>query len=242
MFSILILVLFLKGNPEMISFDKTYQSLSKVIEGFLNQSVDSKERKVGDALLLQNQKAPPWKEEINTSAARDNDKEVINTSQAVETNPRSKNAQEVISSIPPRFQIAQINSKSTSQAVETNPRIAQGNPNRAHTSAEQITEAKGLNVETIVPTGSRLPAAIVDSSANLTPAQAEVLDRISEDFLDSAVTNNVGVDDLKKNKEAQKKWSQSLMEANERYRSLYGVDAYNARTIQAAKEALADLP
>jgi hypothetical protein len=32
------------------------------------------------------------------------------------------------------------------------------------------------------------------------------------------------------------------MEANERYRSLYGVDAYNARTIQAAKEALADLP
>jgi len=224
LFSILILVLFLKGNPEMISVDKTYQSLSKRIEGFLNQSVDSKERKVGDALpLLQNQKAPPWNGEINTSVTRDNDTEVI-------------------SSIPPRFEIAQINSKNTSQAVETNPRIAQGNPNRAHTSADQITEAKGLNVETIVPTGGRLPAAIVDSSANLTEPQAEVLDRISEEFLDSAVTNNVGVDDLKKNKEAQKKWSQSLMEANERYRALYGVDAYNARTIQAAKEALADRP
>jgi hypothetical protein len=243
LFSILILVLFLKGNPELISFEKTYQSFIKGNENVLNQSVDSNERKVGDALpLLQKQKAPPLNGDNNASATSDNAQEVINTSQAVETNPRSKNAQQVISSIPPSFEIAQINSKTTSRALEISPRAANANPNRANTSAEQITEAKGLNVETIVPTGGRLPAAIVDSSANLTEPQAEVLDRISEEFLDSAVTNNVGVDDLKKNKAAEKKWSQSLMEANERYRSLYGVDAYNARTIQAAKEALADRP
>jgi hypothetical protein len=116
------------------------------------------------------------------------------------------------------------------------------NRNLAANNLQKNEENPEVQMEMNVPRGARLPAAIVDASTNLTPAQAEVLDRISEDFLDSAVSSNPGVDDLQKNKSAQKKWSQSLMEANERYRSLYGVDAYNARTIQAAKEALADRP
>jgi hypothetical protein len=102
------------------------------------------------------------------------------------------------------------------------------------------SQSEGVDMEISIPSGARLPAAIVDASKNLTPTQTEVMDAISEKFLDSAMpSSNVPQDPPQKNI-SEKKWSQSLNEANERYRSLFGVDAYNAWTSQAAKEALND--
>jgi hypothetical protein len=107
--------------------------------------------------------------------------------------------------------------------------------------------SKGSHIESVdteitIPSGARLPAAIVDSSKNLTSPQTEVLDAISEEFLDSAIPSSTGAEDSSPQKTSGKNWSPSLNEANERYRSLFGVDAYNAWTSQAAREALNDQP
>jgi hypothetical protein len=97
-----------------------------------------------------------------------------------------------------------------------------------------------VDTEIYIPIGARLPAAIVDSSKNLTSPQTEVMDAISEKFLDSSMPSSKANQNLSPQKNSEKAWSQSLKEANERYRSLFGVDAYNAWTSQAAKEALTD--
>jgi hypothetical protein len=104
------------------------------------------------------------------------------------------------------------------------------------------SQSEGVDMEISIPSGARLPAAIVDASKNLTPTQTEVMDAISEKFLDSAMPSSIVPQDVSPQKNAEKSWSQSLNEANERYRSLFGVDAYNAWTSQAAKEALNDQP
>jgi hypothetical protein len=101
---------------------------------------------------------------------------------------------------------------------------------------------ESVDLEIPIPSGARLPAAIVDSSKNLTSRQTEVLDAISEKFLDSAMPSFTGAEDSSPKKTSGKNWSPSLNEANERYRSLFGVDAYNAWTSQAAREALNDQP
>ena len=97
-------------------------------------------------------------------------------------------------------------------------------------------------MEIPIPNGARLPAAIVDSSKNLTSPQTEIMDAISEKFLDSAMPSSTAAKDSSPQKTSEKNWSPSLNEANERYRSLFGVDAYNAWTSQAAREALNDQP
>ena len=106
----------------------------------------------------------------------------------------------------------------------------------------KASQSEGVDMEISIPSGARLPAAIVDASKNLTPTQTEVMDAISEKFLDSAMPSSAVTQDVFPKKNAEKNWSQSLNEANERYRSLFGVDAYNAWTSQAAKEALNDQP
>ena len=106
----------------------------------------------------------------------------------------------------------------------------------------KASQSEGVDMEISIPSGARLPAAIVDASKNLTPTQTEVMDAISEKFLDSAMPSSAVTQDVSPQKNAEKNWSQSLNEANERYRSLFGVDAYNAWTSQAAKEALNDQP
>lgn len=104
----------------------------------------------------------------------------------------------------------------------------------------KASQSEGVVLEISIPSGARLPAAIVDASKNLTPTQTDVMDAISEKFLDSAMPSFIVPQDVPPKKNAEKSWSQSLNEANERYRSLFGVDAYNAWTSQAAKEALND--
>jgi hypothetical protein len=96
-------------------------------------------------------------------------------------------------------------------------------------------------LEIVIPRGARLPAAILHSPNNLSPQQAEVLDRISEEFLNSVMP------ETSESKESLEKidsklWSKSLNDANEKFRAVFGVDAFNAVTMQAAKEALADKP
>jgi hypothetical protein len=224
LFSLLTVILFLKGNLGLVSLENLPQSLTFEKDVFLNPIHESEAGKVGvSSSLREEKKSQPLNGPSNTSAMRDE-------------------AQDSSSAINPSIEIARINSSSRSRSFEDPNQGNNMNRNLAANNLQNNEENPEIQMEMNVPRGARLPAAIVDASANLTPAQAEVLDRISEDFLDAAVTSNPGVDDLKKNKAAEKKWSQSLIEANERYRSLYGVDAYNARTIQAAKEALADLP
>ena len=224
LFSLLTFILFLKGNLGLVSLENLPQSLTSEKDAFLNPIHESEEDKVGvSSSLREEKKSQPLNGPSNTSAMRDD-------------------SQDPISAIIPSIEIARINSSSRSRSFEDPNQGNNMNRNLAANNIQKNEENPEIQMEMNVPRGARLPAAIVDASANLTPAQAEVLDRISEDFLDAAVTSNPGVDDLKKNKAAEKKWSQSLMEANERYRSLYGVDAYNARTIQAAKEALPDRP
>ena len=109
------------------------------------------------------------------------------------------------------------------------------------TNLSYATHAHVGEVEFTIPSGVTLPAAVVDSANNLSSPQVEVLDAIAEKFLDSAMatassTNNTSPQTLPRS------WSKSLNDANERYRSLYGVDAYNAWTSYAAKEALNESP
>ena len=223
-FSLLVLILFLKGNPELITLENLPRSLGYKKDVFLNTSHESAVSKVGNSSSIQEgKKSQPSNGPINTSAMRGE-------------------AQDASSANNPSIEVARINSSNTPRSAEGVSQGSNSSRNLAGNNLQKKEEYTEKQIEMNIPQGARLPAAIVDASANLTPAQAEVLDRISEDFLDSAITNNPGSDDLKKNKAAEKKWSQSLMEANERYRSLYGVDAYNARSIQAAKEALADRP
>jgi hypothetical protein len=116
------------------------------------------------------------------------------------------------------------------------------NQNLPIANLSKASQSEGVDMEISIPSGARLPAAIVDASKNLTPTQTEVMDAISEKFLDSAMPSSAVTQDVSPQKNAEKNWSQSLNEANERYRSLFGVDAYNAWTSQAAKEALNDQP
>jgi hypothetical protein len=113
-------------------------------------------------------------------------------------------------------------------------------PPKPVTKVPSIIASNFEEQQIIVPAGARLPAALVDSSGGLSPQQAEVLDSISEEFLDSALSAQNHAGDAKNTKVAEENWSKSLNEANDRYRALFGVDAFNARTIQAAKEALSD--
>jgi len=92
-----------------------------------------------------------------------------------------------------------------------------------------------------VPMGARLPAALVDSATDVTPEQATVLDNLADDFLDStnpATTSGTG--QTQTSDEGEGTWGPALAEADERYRALFGADAYNAWTSAAAKEALAE--
>jgi hypothetical protein len=116
------------------------------------------------------------------------------------------------------------------------------NQNLPIANLSKASQSEGVDMEISIPSGARLPAAIVDASKNLTPTQTEVMDAISEKFLDSAMPSSNVPQDVPPKNISEKKWSQSLNEANERYRSLFGVDAYNAWTSQAAKEALNDQP
>lgn len=102
-------------------------------------------------------------------------------------------------------------------------------------------------VEFIVPRGAVLPAALVDSAEGASPAQNAALDTLANEFLNELAADDAPkpptVVPLKKppaRAGQPDRWDAATRMADERYRQLFGVEAYNAWTAAAAKEALAD--
>jgi len=107
---------------------------------------------------------------------------------------------------------------------------------------EETVNTAFTEVDIAVPLGALLPAALVDSAENLNAAQVEALDQISESFIDAALPlrNAKQVDQLSVNSELV--YKQTLEDADELYRALFGAEAYIAWNIRAGKEALAERP
>jgi hypothetical protein len=157
---------------------------------------------------------------------------IVGASQSVDQNPAMEKLRGTPDLMPPPKGSMPVGGKSLLNA-KLNQNLPIGNLSKdSHNGV--------VDMEIPIPSGARLPAAVVDSSKNLTSPQMEVMDAISEKFLDSAMPSSTATKDSSPQKTSEKKWSQSLNEANERYRSLFGVDAYNAWTSQAAREALND--
>ncbi len=85
--------------------------------------------------------------------------------------------------------------------------------------------------------GVQRPVALLENKQSLSPEQANAKDRIAEEFAEKvseAARNRAGdappVDQV---------WLEEQARANERYRLIFGDDAYNLDTVRAAQEALA---
>jgi hypothetical protein len=87
-----------------------------------------------------------------------------------------------------------------------------------------------------VPRGEALPAAIMDEGYGASPGQIQGLDDIAGEFLDNAlVSGSPTYTD-------PQSWRDATRLADERYRSMFGAEAFNRWSIEAAKEALAEKP
>ncbi len=122
-------------------------------------------------------------------------------------------------------------------------------------SATPVASSTALSVsqveeDIVVPLGARLPAALLDQTPNLTPQQASAVDAIANDFLDDFPAENAASADQGQGQQEgqsqgtisppQDAWDAAAREANERYRGMFGVEAYNAWTSASAQEALAE--
>ena len=107
---------------------------------------------------------------------------------------------------------------------------------------EEPANTAFTEVDIAIPLGALLPAALVDSAQNLNTAQVEVLDQISESFIDAALPlrNAEKVDEPSSSSEVV--YKQMLDDADERYRALFGSEAYIAWNIRGGIEALAERP
>lgn len=130
----------------------------------------------------------------------------------------------------------------TRQAAPT-----KSSPGITSASVAPASVAQGRAEEVIpVPIGARLPAALVDPAPNATAAQTTALDNLGDEFLNSTAPSQTTA----KNGSAtspgtssdEGNWNSAAAEANERYRSLFGVEAFNAWSTAAAKEALTEKP
>lgn len=104
-----------------------------------------------------------------------------------------------------------------------------------------VHEASGQ--QWIIPYGAALPAPLIEPGSDATSAQIDAMDEIADAFVKDLATAQA-----EENESASKPksisprttWDAATRQANERYRLLFGVEAYNARTAAAAKEALAE--
>jgi hypothetical protein len=103
--------------------------------------------------------------------------------------------------------------------------------------------ALASNQEILVPQGGRLPAALIDLDQT-TPQQAQAADQIAESFL-NVVSNGAPEVAQPRNRAAKdagaargRAWEAARAEADERYRQLFGDEAYKAYSNAAAIEAL----
>jgi len=127
-------------------------------------------------------------------------------------------------------------------AISANREVSQSS--RISSSLPTSNPKGSMDMEEVIPVplGAQLPAALVDPAPDATAEQAVALDNLADDFLNSTAadpdsTNNGNPTTPK---DAEENWNSAASEANERYRSLFGVEAYNAWTTAAAKEALAE--
>jgi len=93
-----------------------------------------------------------------------------------------------------------------------------------------------VDQEIPVPRGEPLPAAIMDEGYGASTAQVQSLDDIAGEFLDNAL------DSGPPSQAGIQNWRDAARLADERYRSMFGVEAFNRWSIEAAKEALAEKP
>lgn len=98
----------------------------------------------------------------------------------------------------------------------------------------------------LVPLGASLPASLVDPGEGATQAQINVLDRMADDFVrqvQAPETEESAAPATKPNTarpadQQPANWSAAAQAADERYRQLFGVEAYNAWSAAASKEGL----
>jgi hypothetical protein len=76
----------------------------------------------------------------------------------------------------------------------------------------------------------------MDEGHGASAAQVQSLDDIAGEFLDNAL------DSGSPNQAGIKNWRDAARLADERYRSMFGIEAFNRWSMDAAKEALAEKP
>lgn len=98
----------------------------------------------------------------------------------------------------------------------------------AAAAAEAVRPTRDLVVP--VPTGAKVPVVFYDNEPRPLPQQ-QALDRIATEFSDTVNNPPAGYSQ-------QEVWEAARKIADERYTVLYGFDAFNQISMQAAKEAL----
>lgn len=106
-----------------------------------------------------------------------------------------------------------------------------GQPDVA-TPADGPSVPPGRDLEIAVPTGARVPVVFYDQQPR-PAAQQAFLDRIAAEFSEVVSSPPAGYSQ-------QEVWEAARKIADERYTVLYGFDAFNQISMQAAKEALKD--
>jgi hypothetical protein len=96
------------------------------------------------------------------------------------------------------------------------------------TTTPPAPATRDLNIA--VPTGAKVPVVFYDNEARPLPQQ-QALDRIATEFSDTVNNPPAGYSQ-------QEVWEAARKIADERYTVLYGFDAFNQISMQAAKEAL----
>ncbi len=98
-----------------------------------------------------------------------------------------------------------------------------------------------------MPRGTVLPASLLDTAHEATPAQIQVMDRIADEFVNEISSNTqepVPPDSearpagARHDGDRSADWSTATREANERYRLIFGDERYKAWAAEAARDAL----
>lgn len=97
----------------------------------------------------------------------------------------------------------------------------------------QGSDLVAVEQELAVPPGAIAPAALYDDDPK-TPQQEAALERILNEFQET-VTSDVG-----QSLTQAELWEAARLQADRRYLTLFGWQAYNARHLQSAKEAVAE--
>lgn len=142
--------------------------------------------------------------------------------------------------------------RGSERADRTVPARAAESPieGKSFVAVQTVHTSSPHSAELSVPFGASLPVTFLDPGIDATPAQVAALDQIASDFVQEAtVEDQLDASESARLAAARGKrgkdfpgpqWDSATAHANERYRLLFGVEAYNARLAAAAREALAE--